>query len=157
MAYEVVLVVTRFQVRTWGAVPSFLRASTAAANQAQAWPGFLGGRLLVDRKRVFWTLTMWDSPRSVATYGASEAHARAMPMAARLASEASLARWRQPRQTLPTWQQVHRQMRERAQFVELDAPTSAHLRHEIAVPRRIVERALRPLQAPSAPRPRVYW
>jgi heme-degrading monooxygenase HmoA len=42
-------------------------------------PGFLGSKLLIDRKHTYWTLTMWEDERAMKAFRGSGAHAAVMP------------------------------------------------------------------------------
>src|SRR3712207_7769762 len=53
----------------------------------------------VDRKRTFWTMTVWESEKDMRAYLMSGAHKKAMPKLASWCSEASVAHWRSEEHT----------------------------------------------------------
>jgi heme-degrading monooxygenase HmoA len=120
------VVVTRLRVRTPARLPAFLRASRAAAEQAQRSPGYLGGGLRVERGGVFWTMTVWDSARSMAGFRDSGAHRGAADRVSTLAREATSAMWEQPNDAVPSWRIAGRRMQESADFAELTHASRSH-------------------------------
>ena len=51
--------VTRLRVRSFIYLPAFFWDAFKSIRQAEHSIGFLGGRLLVNGKNVFWTMTAW--------------------------------------------------------------------------------------------------
>ena len=49
--------VTRLRVRSLRYLPAFLWQTFLSQRQVVRAPGFSGGKLLIDRRRTFWTLT----------------------------------------------------------------------------------------------------
>jgi len=70
----ILVVATRMKVRKVRYLPRFLQGSLAAARQAQRTPGFLDGRLRVERDGTFWTLTLWESGRDMTGFRDSGIH-----------------------------------------------------------------------------------
>lgn len=141
---EVLVVATRFRLRSLRLLPAFMRASNASAAQARQAPGYLGGRLLADVGLTFWTLTLWDSEQAMRQWRNRGAHLGAMRQSSSLVREADVARWRQVDSTLPSWREVGRRMRAESQTMRgLPASTQEH-RDAIRPPRRGVARPLPP-------------
>src|SRR5205085_11808035 len=95
--------VTRLRVRSIKFVPSFLWRNFLTERQVMRAPGFLGGRLLVDVRRTFWTLTVWESEKAMKAFRGSGAHAAVMPRLARWCDEASYAHWELASAEIPSW------------------------------------------------------
>jgi hypothetical protein len=71
--------VTRLRVRSLKYLPAFLWMTFRSQRQVLRATGFLGGRLLLDAKRTFWTLTVSESERAMNTFRGGGLHAQAMP------------------------------------------------------------------------------
>ena len=67
---------TRLRVRSVAYLPAFLWDTFKSARQAERSPGFLGGRLLVNTKYVFWTMTAWEDEFAMNAYRTGGAHRR---------------------------------------------------------------------------------
>lgn len=63
-----VVSVTRLRVRSWRHVPAFLWYTFASQRQVVRAAGFSGGRLLIDARRTFWTLTAWEDERAMKAF-----------------------------------------------------------------------------------------
>ena len=75
-------------------------------------PGFLMGKLLADRNRAFWTMTMWKDIESMRAFRNSRLHVAVIPKAARWCDEASFVHWETQAVELPDWEEAHRRMSE---------------------------------------------
>ena len=51
--------ITRLRIRALRLLPQFYFYAMRSSRQAKHAPGYLGGSLLADRKRTFWTMTLW--------------------------------------------------------------------------------------------------
>src|SRR2546425_3432377 len=71
--------VTRLRVRSFRYLPQFLWDTFKSMRQVERSSGFLGGRLLVNAKRVFWTMTAWKDEAAMNAYRTGGAHRNAMP------------------------------------------------------------------------------
>lgn len=140
-----VVVATRMKVRRWRDLPAFMRGSLAAARQAERTPGFLAGRVRMEAKRVFWTLTVWQCPDDMVAFRDSGVHAAVAPRLAAWASEGYFGTWESATATAPTWQTVSEMVAESANFAPLPAPTESHVNKD-ALPVRAfgLDRPLRP-------------
>jgi uncharacterized protein DUF3291 len=100
--------VTRLRVGSVRYVPVFLWKTFRAQRQVVRAPGFLGGRLLVDAHRTFWTLTVWESERAMKAFRGSGPHANVMPRLVEWCDEASYAHWMLPDDgSVPTWPEAY--------------------------------------------------
>lgn len=126
---------TRLRIRSLRFMPGFLLHTMGSLRQVRRAAGFRGGRLLADR-RVFWTLTAWDSLEAMRAYMVSGAHRAAMPRLLDWCDEAAVAHWEQPETTdLPGWAEADRRLRQegRPSKVRHPGPDQAGLRY--AAPR----------------------
>ncbi len=90
--------VTRLRVRLIRFLPSFLWYTFLTQLQVERAPGFVGGRLLVDSKNTFWTLTVWENEKAMKAFRGAGAHARVMFRLPKWCDEAAYAHW-SPRTT----------------------------------------------------------
>jgi heme-degrading monooxygenase HmoA len=74
-------------------MPAFLWNTFLSQRQAVRAPGFVGGRLLVNAHRTFWTLTVWESEKAMKAFRGSGAHSQVMPRLAQWCDEAAYAHW----------------------------------------------------------------
>ena len=84
---------TRLRIRALWFMLGFAFHALRSNRQVRSTPGFLGGSLLLDRKRTFWTMTAWDSEEAMRAYRTSGAHKAAMPTLSHWCDEASVAHW----------------------------------------------------------------
>ena len=66
--------ITRLRLRAVRFLPVFFLHALRAQRQLRHAPGFLGGGLLPDRCRTFWTMSVWDDAQSMRTYILSGDH-----------------------------------------------------------------------------------
>lgn len=103
--------VTRLRLRGWWLGPIFLRRAMGVTAQVRAAPGFLGGALLPEGLRTYWTLTVWDGPESLRAFMTGGAHGAVMGKLALWCDEASVVRWQQEGARLPDWPLAYERMR----------------------------------------------
>src|SRR5690349_16049880 len=101
---------TRLRIRSLFYLLQFFWGNELSARQLVNSPGFLGGKLLVDRNRTFWTVTAWRDEVSMRAYRNSGAHRKVMPRLLKWCDEATVIHWSQESSRLPEWQEVHRRM-----------------------------------------------
>jgi hypothetical protein len=82
---EATVFASRFETRTrWGALKFFLR-TPAIWRQVSRAPGAYGATLKAQPlRRTFWTLSVWESPKALREFAASEPH---RPLAAGLSGQ----------------------------------------------------------------------
>jgi len=85
--------VTRLRVRSFIYLPQFLRDAFKSMRQVGRSSGFLGGRLLVNAKNVFWTMTAWKDEAAMNAYRTGGAHRTAMPKLLDWCDEAAVVHW----------------------------------------------------------------
>src|SRR5712691_9351973 len=102
--------VTRLRIKSIWHLLLFLWNNLRVTRQVVRSRGFLGGRLLIDRVRTFWTMTLWTDQESMKEFRNTGAHRKAMPKLAGWCSEASTAHWEQSQPEAPDWLEVHRRM-----------------------------------------------
>lgn len=121
--------VTRLRLRSVRFLPRFLALTWRAARHIEASAGFAGGRLLIDRRLAFWTLTAWESEPAMRAAIMSGDHRVAMPNLIEWCDEASRAHWTQDQAALPTWREAEARMRRegKASIVRHPSPRHADL------------------------------
>ena len=145
----VLISVTRLRVRSFIYLPQFLWSAFKSIRQVERSPGFLGGRLLVNAKNVFWTMTAWKDEAAMNAYRTGGAHSRAMPKLLHWCDEAAVVHWTQESSEIPFWQEVHQRMAEGGRASKVYHPSPAQASNHIPAPEPSrIERALKP--APKA-------
>ena len=127
--------VTRLRVRSLRFLPAFLWYTFGAQRQVVRAPGFAGGRLLVDKHRTYWTLTVWASEKDMKKFRGSGAHARVMPKLANWCDEAAYAHWTPASDGVPGWQEAYERLVADAHLSRVIYPTDDHNQRNFAKPR----------------------
>lgn len=135
---------TRLRLRSPLYLPAFGWNLLLTTWQSVNTPGFLGGKLLLDDNRTFWTLTAWEEQAAMKIYRNSGAHRSVMPQIQDWCDEASVVHWQQDNNNLPNWEQVHHRMVTDGFFTKLAKPSSAHLKRDIPEPASTKGLVLRP-------------
>ncbi|MET0374313.1 MAG: DUF3291 domain-containing protein [Rhizorhabdus sp.] len=94
--------------------------------QTKRADGFLDGSLLADRKRTFWTITIWRDQAAMRAYMTSGAHLKAMPKLLGWCDEASVVHWSQDNAVMPDWQEADRRMRMEGRSSKVLNPSPNH-------------------------------
>jgi hypothetical protein len=137
--------VTRLRVRSFIYLPQFLRDTFKSMRQAEHSLGFLGGRLLVNAKNVFWTITAWKDEVAMNAYRTAGAHRSAMPKLLNWCDEAAVVHWNQESPELPSWQDAYRLMVKDGKLSKVNYPSPAQALHRIPAPEPSrIERILKP-------------
>jgi heme-degrading monooxygenase HmoA len=131
--------VTRLRVRSVKHVPAFLWKTFLSQRQVVRVPGFLGGRLLIDAGRTFWTLTVWESEGAMKAFRGSDPHAKVMPRLVEWCDEASYAHWILNGASIPSWPEAYEHLVNEARLSRVAHPSRSHDARHFAKPR------LRPL------------
>jgi hypothetical protein len=126
---------TRLRVRSALRLPQFYWHSFRSMRQARRARGFLGGRVLGEADRTFWTVTAWESAEAMREYRNADAHGRAMPKLLEWCDEASVAHWEQEGAELPTWHEAHARMAAEGRPSKVRHPSPAHEARQVAEPR----------------------
>lgn len=125
--------ITRLRVRRWWILPEFLWRSKRSSAQASKADGFVGGYVLVDRHRTFWTMTGWRNEASMRAYRGSGAHRTVMPKLAKWCDEAVVAHWQSDE--FPTWSEAWQHMSAKGRFTPVNHPSDGQKAKRIAEPR----------------------
>ena len=136
--------VTRLRLRSVRFLPGFLLHALRAQRQVRQASGFLGGALLPDRRRTFWTMTVWDSADSMRSYMLSGAHKQAMPKLVHWCDEASVAHWEQGDPVMPDWREAENRMRQTGRISKVRHPSADHAAMAFAPPRTAANAPIRP-------------
>jgi hypothetical protein len=93
----------------------------------------LGGRLLVDAGRTFWTLTAWESEREMKAFRGAAAHARVMPRLAVWCDEAAYAHCSS--EDIPSWPEAYECLVKEGRLSRVAHPSANHEAREFPKPR----------------------
>jgi hypothetical protein len=139
--------VTRLRVRSLIYLPQFFWDTFQSVRQVERSTGFLGGRLLVNAKNVFWTVTAWKDQAVMNAYRTSGAHRRAMPNLLNWCDEAAVVHWTQESSEIPFWQEVHRHMVKEGKPSKVNHPSADQASNHIPAPKQSrVGRILEPVR-----------
>jgi len=128
--------ITRLRIRSiWFLLP-FLRTNQAALRQLKRESQFIKGKLLIDRKLTFWTMTAWASEKDMRAYRNSGAHLKVMPKLIHWCDEAHVAHWSQDNDALPDWHEAYRRIiAPEARVSKVHHPSKDHAAKSVAPPR----------------------
>ena len=127
--------VTRLRVRSFIYLPEFLWDTFQSVRQAERSSGFLGGKLLVNAKYVFWTITAWVDEGAMNAYRTSGAHRIAMPKLLDWCDEAAVVHWTQEPSEIPSWQEAHQLMLETGKLSKVNHPSPVQASQQIPAPK----------------------
>ncbi len=102
--------VTRIALRTYRHWIPFAWDSLRSAYRAQRAPGFLGGRLMGDGRKVFWTVTSWSDEAAMRAFRNAGVHLEAMRKLPDWCDEASFVHWEQDICVLPATAEAYRRL-----------------------------------------------
>ena len=142
----VLISVTRLRVRSLIYLPQFLWDTFKSMRQAERSSGFLGGRLLVNAKSVFWTMTAWKDEVAMNAYRTGGAHRGAMPKLLNWCNEAAVVHWIQESSEIPVWHEVQHHMAKDGKLSKVNHPSPAQASNHIPGPEPSrVQRELKPV------------
>jgi hypothetical protein len=127
--------VTRLRVRALSYMPAFLWYTLRSQRQVVRAPGFVGGRLLVDSHRTYWTLTVWDSEQNMKKFRGAGAHSKVMPKLANWCDEAAYTHWMPASDDVPTWEEAYEKMLSDGKLSRVVHPSADHTNRQFAKPR----------------------
>src|SRR6266571_9296850 len=137
--------VTRLRVRSFIYLPQFFWDTFKSMRQAERSSGFLGGRLLVNAKNVFWTMTAWIDEAAMNAYRTGGAHRRAMPKLLNWCDEAAVVHWTQESSEVPFWLEAQQHIAKEGKTSKVNHPSPAQASNHIPAPESSrIERTLRP-------------
>jgi hypothetical protein len=97
--------------------------------------GFLGGRLLVDNLRTYWTLTAWEDEKTMKAFRGSGPHARVMPKLVVWCDEAAYAHWVAMDDSIPEWPEVYERLVSDGRLSHVARPSQDHTSRHFPTPR----------------------
>jgi len=97
--------------------------------------GFVGGRLLIDAHRTYWTLTVWQDEKGMKTFRGSGAHAKAMPKLPKWCDEAAYAHWETSNGTVPEWPEAYEHLVKDGKLSRVENPSADHNARRFQKPR----------------------
>jgi hypothetical protein len=107
-------------------LPAFLWQTFLAKRQTVRAAEFSGGRLLVDVGHTFWTLTVWESDRTMKAFRGSGVHARVMPRLVEWCDEAAYAHWEPSGDSIPSWQEAYEHLVNEGRLSRVAHPSVDH-------------------------------
>src|SRR6476661_7999764 len=127
---------TRLRLRSiWFLLP-FLKINQSTIRQLKESTGFIQGKLLIDRKFTFWTLTAWASEKDMKAYRNGGAQLKAMPKLINWCDEATAVHWTTESTGLPDWNEVAQHIAApEARVSKLYHPTQNHTAKTFPAPR----------------------
>jgi Antibiotic biosynthesis monooxygenase len=126
---------TRLRLVSPRFLPAFAWHTVRAILQARRAPGFLGLRLLVDRRLTFWTMTAWEDLAAMKRFRSSGAHRKAMPRLVGWCDEAAVTRWDGDPGTMGDWTAAHAHLVETGESSAIRHPSVHHLARFYPPPR----------------------
>jgi len=128
--------VTRLRVRSVRYLPPFVWETFLSQRQASRALGFLGGSLLLDVHRTFWTLTVWESERAMKSFRGTAPHAKVMPLLIEWCDEAAYAHWIVPTGgSVPSWPEAYEHLVAESRLSRVVHPSPSHDARQFAEPR----------------------
>jgi hypothetical protein len=127
--------VTRLRVRALRFVPPFMVYALRSSQQARRSAGFLGGALLRDNWKAFWTLTVWTDAKAMEAYRIAGIHRAAMAKLLNWCDEAALTHWTQDSRDVPAWQEAYRRMVAEGRASKVNHPSPAQRAFQILEPK----------------------
>jgi hypothetical protein len=127
--------ITRLRIRAIRFLPQFVLYAFRAREQARAAEGYAVGALLADRRRTFWTMTVWESADAMRAFMLTGAHKAAMPRLLDWCDEAGVVHWEQPDPALPSWREADDRLRRDGRPSKVRFPSPDHGAMTFAPPR----------------------
>jgi hypothetical protein len=116
--------ITRLRIRSVRYLPVFLWTFYRTVADLRARPGFLAGRVAVERWFGFWTVTAWKDAAAIQAFRNEGIHLRAMGRLPEWCDEASVAQGDFPE--LPDWPAAHAWMRDHGRASKVRRPSARH-------------------------------
>jgi heme-degrading monooxygenase HmoA len=121
-----IIAVTRLRLRSFRFLLRLNWESSKIERVLVDSPGFLGGKVLADRNRAYWTMTRWQDLDAMFSFRNSRAHAAAGKMLDKWCDEASVVHWETEEDQLPSWNEAHRRMTEGGRLSRIALPSADH-------------------------------
>lgn len=144
--------VTRIALRSYLYLIPFAWDSLRSARDASRAHGFLGGRLMGDGRKVFWTVTAWSDEAAMRAFRNAGVHLKAMGKLPDWCAESSYAHWEQDARELPDAEESHRRLRDEGRLSRVRRPSPAQAAGRTAEPSCGVrfKKVLRPARRAAA-------
>ena len=126
--------VTRIALRSYLYWLPFALYSLRSAHEARRAHGFLGGRLMGDGRKAFWTITAWSDEAAMRAFRNAGVHLEAMRKLPDWCAEASYTHWQQDAAELPDAHEAHRRLRDEGRLSKVRRPSPAHAAGQRAEP-----------------------
>jgi len=126
--------VTRLRLRSVRFMPHLYWDARRIKQSLKKAPGYLGGKLLVDQRRAYWTITLWDNLESMNAFRYSKVHAEVALLVDKWCDEASVVHWESDDVQFPSWKEAHRRMTETGKLTPLTFPSADHQAHKFREP-----------------------
>lgn len=107
-------------------LPAFLWQTFLSQRQVRRAHGFAGGRLLVDARLTFWTLTTWQDERAMKAFRGSGAHSKVMPRLAQWCDEAAYGHWTPSGDSVPSWEEAYEHLASEGRLSRVSHPSPRH-------------------------------
>jgi len=122
--------ITRLRVRSWRQMPSFAWHTVRSQRQVKRDAGCIRGSVGNAGGLTFWTATVWSDEAAMKQFRGTGAHKRAMPRLLDICDEASVARWTQDTDRLPSPAEMVERMRAEGRISKVRRPSEPHRRGE---------------------------
>src|ERR1700722_2989074 len=126
--------VTRLRVRSFIYLPQFLWDTFKSLRQVERSSGFVGGRLLVNAKNVFWTMTVWKDQAAMNAFRTGGAHRVAMLKLLNWCNEAAVVHWTHESLDIPVWQEAQQHMEKEGRLSKVNHPSPVQVSNHIPGP-----------------------
>lgn len=136
--------VTRLRLRSPWYLLRFAWHNWRTVRQTQRTPGFLGGCLIGEARRTFWTITVWEQQAAMAHLRNQGAHKRVMPYLQTWCDEAAVAHWQQDTPTVPTLTEAYERLQANGHWTRLQHGSTLHQQRQLTPPRGAQFIPLRP-------------
>jgi quinol monooxygenase YgiN len=128
------VVVARLRVRSPELMSAFGPHAMGSVEQISRADGCLGAAFLEDANLTFWNATVWRDEAAMRAFRNSDAHGNALPQLAELCDEATMLRWEQTSDALPSWSDAHARLKLEGRASKVNHPSPAHLSLEFPAP-----------------------
>jgi hypothetical protein len=130
-----VVSLTRLRLRSVWFFPAIVWNTWKINKQVVKADGFVIGKLFLDSRLTFWTMTAWRDATSMKAFRNAPPHQIAMRKLPSWCDEAAYARWEQETDQLTDWKEAHRQLSAAATLSPVKNPSKDHLARRFAQPK----------------------
>lgn len=101
-------------------------ANEASVKQLMITEGFIGGKELMDKGLIFWTMSLWDKDADMKSFRNSAPHRKAMQNLPKWCNEATYTHWLQEEPILPPWDIVQNKILKEGVITKVRRPSERH-------------------------------